>query len=52
MLAIRLPEEIEYRLLCLAEQTGQTVEFHLKEAIIKYLDEMEAIFISEQSSVQ
>jgi len=34
MLAIRLPDEIEKRLLSMAAKTGRTKSFYAKEAII------------------
>ena len=46
MLSLRLPEEIENRLMHLAEKTGRTKTFYAKEAIVKYLDEMEDAYIA------
>lgn len=40
-LSLRLSNEIESRLSLLAETTDRTKSFYAKEAIIKYLDEME-----------
>ena len=46
MLSLRLPIEIESRLMQLAKSTGRTKTFYAKEAIIKYLDEMEDTYIA------
>jgi RHH-type rel operon transcriptional repressor/antitoxin RelB len=46
MLAIRLPEDIEQRLAALAESTGRTKTFYAKEAIERYLNEMEDVYIA------
>lgn len=46
MLAIRLPEDIEQRLNALAENTGRTKTFYAKEAIVRYLNEMEDVHIA------
>ena len=45
MLSIRLPKEIEERLTCLATRTGRTKTFYTREAILKYLDEMEERYL-------
>ncbi len=46
MLSLRLPSEIESRLAQLAETTGRTKTFYAKEAIVKYLSEMEDTYIA------
>ncbi|WP_240554827.1 TraY domain-containing protein [Oceanicoccus sagamiensis] len=46
MLAIRLPNEIEDRLNNLASKTGRTKTFYAREAILKYLDEMEDRYLA------
>jgi len=46
MLAIRLPEDIEQRLADLAEKTGRTKTFYAREAILKYLDDMEDQYLA------
>lgn len=46
MLAIRLPEEIEARLTALATKTGRTKTFYAKEAILKYIDDMEDKYLA------
>lgn len=46
MLSLRLSNDIEKRLSELAETTGRTKSFYAKEAILKYLDEMEETYIA------
>ncbi len=46
MLSLRLPTEIEDRLTKLAQTTGRTKTFYAKEAILKFLDEMEDSYIA------
>ncbi len=48
MLALRLPEEIEQRLVDLAKKTGRTKSFYAREAILEYLDDLEDIYLAEQ----
>lgn len=49
MLAIRLPTEIENRLQHLADVTGRSKTFYVKEAVMKHLDDMEDIFLADQA---
>ena len=46
MLAIRLPAEIEARLIDLATKTGRTKTFYAKEAILEHLDELEDKYLA------
>jgi len=48
MLSIRLPEEIETRLINLAEQTGRTKSYYAREAILEYLDDLEDIYLAQK----
>jgi RHH-type rel operon transcriptional repressor/antitoxin RelB len=52
MLAIRLPIEIENRLNTLAQATGKTKTFYAKEAILKYLDDLEVIYLAEKQLIE
>jgi RHH-type transcriptional regulator, rel operon repressor / antitoxin RelB len=47
MLAIRLPEEIEQRLTDLAQRTGRTKTFYVREAILKHLEDLEDAYLAE-----
>jgi RHH-type rel operon transcriptional repressor/antitoxin RelB len=46
MLAIRIPAEIEARLIDLATKTGRTKTFYAKEAILEHLDELEDKYLA------
>jgi len=46
MLSLRLSNDVESRLNQLAEITGRTKTFYAKEAILKYLDDMEDTYIA------
>jgi len=48
MLALRLPEVIERRLTALAKRTGRSKSFYAREAILEYLDDLEAAYISDE----
>lgn len=47
MLAIRLPEEIEARLADLAAKSGRTKTWYVREAILRYLDDLEDLHRAE-----
>ncbi len=48
MLAIRLPEDIELRLRALANKTGLTKTFYIREAILECLDDLEDFYLAEK----
>lgn len=48
MLAIRLPESIEKRLEKLAHRTGRTKTFYAREAILRYIEDLEDIYDAER----
>jgi RHH-type rel operon transcriptional repressor/antitoxin RelB len=48
MLAIRLPAEVEKRLEALAQATGRTKTFYVREAILEHLDDLEDLYLAEQ----
>jgi RHH-type rel operon transcriptional repressor/antitoxin RelB len=48
MLGVRLPAEIERRLDALANETGRTKSFYVREAILEHLDDLEDIYLAEQ----
>ena len=49
MLTMRLPESIEIRRTHLAQATGRTKSFYVREAILKHLDELEDIYLAERT---
>ena len=48
MLAIRLPREIEERLGELARKTGRTKSHYAREAIVEYLEDLEAFYLDDE----
>ena len=49
MLAIRLPDSIEKRFAKLAKRTGRTKTFYAREAILRYIEDLEDIYDAEQA---
>ena len=47
MLALRLPAEIEERLIRLAKITNRTKSYYAREAIIRHLTDLEDIYLAE-----
>ena len=47
--AVRLPDEINTRLVNLSQRTGRTVTYYVREAIIRHLDDLEDIYQAEQA---
>ena len=41
MLALRLPAQIEKRLVSLAKKTGRSKSFYAREAILRHLEDLE-----------
>lgn len=52
MLAIRLPAEVENRLDALAQATGRTKTFYVREAILEHLDDLEDMYLAEQRLIE
>jgi len=48
MLAIRLPDAVEKRLARLAKRTGRTKTFYAREAILRYIEDLEDIYDAER----
>lgn len=46
--AVRLPDETYERLKALADQTGRTTTYYIREAIEEYLEDLEDIYLSGQ----
>jgi RHH-type rel operon transcriptional repressor/antitoxin RelB len=47
--AVRLPDETYDRLQDLARNTGRTVTYYIREAIEQHLDDLEDIYLAEQT---
>lgn len=47
--SVRLPADAEQRLNDLAAATGRTKAFYIKEAILSQLDEMENVYLAENT---
>ncbi len=52
MLAIRLPADVENRLDALAQATGRTKTFYVREAILEHLDDLEDLYLAEQRLIE
>ena len=48
MVAVRLTKEIEDRLSSLAEKTGRTKSFYIRQALEEHLGEMEDVYLAEE----
>jgi len=48
-ITIRLPEEIQKRLLELSKKTGRSKSFYVREALIGYLEDLEDIYLSDKT---
>lgn len=46
MLAIRMPENVERRLQNLADKTGRTKTYYAREAIMRFIEDMEDEYIA------
>lgn len=47
-ISIRLPDELETRLAKLANLTGRTKAFYIREAIAEHIEDMEDLYLAEQ----
>ena len=48
MVAVRLTKDIEERLASLAEKTGRTKSFYIRQALEEHLEEMEDAYLAEK----
>ena len=46
MLSIRLPTELDNKLSSLASTTSRPKSFYVKEALTKYLEDMEDVYVA------
>lgn len=49
MISLRLPENLENRLNFLAEKTGRTKSYYVREAIEQQIEDMEDAYLAEQA---
>ena len=47
-ISVRLPEDIDRRLTLLADRTGRTKTYYIREALERHLEDMEDIYDAEQ----
>jgi len=47
--AVRLPDETYERLKALAEKTGRTATFYIREAIEQHLEDLEDLYLAEKT---
>jgi RHH-type rel operon transcriptional repressor/antitoxin RelB len=50
--AVRLSDETHQRLKMLAEKTGRTATFYIREAIEQHLDDLEDLYLAERTLAQ
>lgn len=48
MLAVRIPPDLETRLQRLAEKTGRTKTYYAREALLRYIEDLEDIYLAEK----
>ncbi len=51
-ISVRLPESVEKRLSNLAKETGRTKTFYITQAICDSLDDLEDLYLAEQSLIR
>ena len=47
--AVRLPEEVFDRLRSLADRTGRTATYYIREAVVEHLEDLEDAYLGEQA---
>ena len=45
-LTVRLPEDVETRLEALAQKTGRTKTFYIREAVLEHLEDLEDYYLA------
>lgn len=48
--AVRLPDEVHARLRALAERTGRTATYYIREAVEEHLAEIEDVYLAEKAA--
>ena len=46
MVVVRLPKEIEERLTALAQKTGRSKSYYVRQALLEYLDDLEDYYLA------
>ncbi|MBP9727126.1 MAG: TraY domain-containing protein [Gammaproteobacteria bacterium] len=46
MLAVRLPDDVEKRLNALAQKTGRTKTYYVREAVVDHIDDLEETYLA------
>ena len=46
--AVRIPDETYARLQALAEKTGRTATFYIREAVEQHLEDLEDLYLAER----
>lgn len=49
MISLRLPPEIEERLVSLARTTGRSKSFYIREAILEHLEDLEDTYLAQEA---
>ena len=47
--SIRLPKELEDRLAALANRTGRSKTWYIRQALEEHIEEMEEVYLAEQT---
>jgi RHH-type transcriptional regulator, rel operon repressor / antitoxin RelB len=50
--AVRLSDETYSRLQALAQRTGRTATFYVREAIESHIDELEDLYLAEEATLR
>ena len=50
--SIRLPDDVSMRLQDLAQATGRTKTFYVREAILEHLGDLEDLYLAEQRLIE
>jgi len=48
MIGIRIPKSVGQRLEILAQRTGRSKTYYIREAIMEHLDDLEDIYLAEE----
>ncbi|WP_425246805.1 type II toxin-antitoxin system RelB family antitoxin [Desulfovermiculus halophilus] len=48
-MSVRLPDEMYERLRSLADRTGRSATYYLREAVVEHLEDLEDVYMAEQT---